>query len=465
VTPDAPAPAAGPPGWPRPRLADLVNGPLTRRGLGFLFFFAAAGFVSLGWLRPPLSPDISALRLPLWPGQVAPEEILYGPPRVPFPGVGTLLLGLAVAGAALVLWRPRSLSVAAGLLLSAALAANAVAVCNFPALIELLDLEQEQRQHMTAVLASPAEPPPLTGERTSRSPGAHLGGRGTAPAAYQEPAGLLRGWFYLLHGPRLVYLAAAAVLLAGRGSLARRLAVLGPWVLAGVALAAVTCGPRLLAEQHWSRAEELAAGGDGPGASAELQTAVTLFPQFERLQRTWLLAGRLDFLAGRTTPRAQFFRAYRHALRKEYSLALGLLEELLSGTEGDSPAVRLLAGRVAVSAALDDLARRDLAASADLGGRAASLVPADRLARLLTAVAQGRADLGRPELVEEGLGPLLGPGVADRALQADSLVVLGNAYFAAGRFQEARRCYARSLDLFQLPRQDNFRAEKALGGL
>src|SRR5205807_8744926 len=42
-----------------------------------------------------------------------------------------------------------------------------------------------------------------------------------------------------------------------------------------------------------------------------LQAAVALFPEFEQLERTWLLAGKLDYRQRRATPAARFFHAYQ----------------------------------------------------------------------------------------------------------------------------------------------------------
>ena len=71
-----------------------------------------------------------------------------------------LILAVAFAlagGKRLVLWRPRSFPLVAGLLLCAALAANAAAALNHPALVELMDLEYEQRQLILTQLTQSKE--------------------------------------------------------------------------------------------------------------------------------------------------------------------------------------------------------------------------------------------------------------------------------------------------------------------
>ena len=71
-----------------------------------------------------------------------------------------------------------------------------------------------------------------------------------------------------------------------------------------------------------------------------------------------------------------------------------------------------------------------------------------------------------PERAERTFRPLL-EDTADKALQADILSNVGDAYFRAGRFPEARRRYAESFDLYNMPQLDriNYRAQRRLGGL
>ena len=79
---------------------------------------------------------------------------------------------------------------------------------------------------------------------------------------------------------------------------------------------------------------------------------------------------------------------------------------------------------------------------------------------------QTRVDRAHPEQVEATFAPLL-EGLSDRALRADVLNVLGDAYFEAGRLIEARKRYVESFDVFNLPgvNKINYRAQRRLGGL
>ena len=452
------------------RLAALLEWPLSARGLAVLFFLAAAGLVSACWLRPPLSPDLNAFHLPLGltaAGAPPAEAILFGPRRILLLSPGAVLLTLIAVGAVVVLWRPRRLGAAAGVLLCGAVAANAVAVFNAPALIELLDREQQQRQRLIEVLPSRTEAPPVAGKDDGRirEPSPPDGRVSAAPVRDQEWGGLFRGLVYLLYAPYLAVLAAAGVLLGTRGTLARRLTHLAAWAGAACLLAGAACGRRLWAEHHWRQAKAREASGDYGGAWRELDAAVEASPEFARLQRTWLLAGKLDFREKRVTLPERFFLAHEYLRARDWPRALAAVAELQADTSQDRAAARYLAAQVVTAAALHEYAGGRLAASRDLGRRGAALLPERGLdAHLLLGAVQARMDPTRPDLVEESLGPLLGGTVADLPLRADGLAVAANARFLAGHLREARRRYAESADAFSLPKMPNYRALRGLGG-
>jgi hypothetical protein len=452
------------------RLLRAIEGLTSSRALAVAFFLLAAIFTLVGWLRPPLSLDLRGIDLPLLPataGAPSAEETLARPRGFFLSSPGTLLLVLIAAAAVAVLWRPRWLGLAAGLLLGGALVANALLLCNYPVLIELMDQEQDQRQHMVTLLPTRADLPPLTRQSGGRiHGGVRANGRvSVAPVEDQEWGGLSRGWIYLLYAPYLIYLAAAGVLLANRGTAGRRFAWLGAWLGVGLVLALVVSLPRLHAEWHWSQAKALEATGDYGGARQQVDAAVAAFPQMGRMQRTWLLTGRLDYRQHRATPQERFFRAYQYWHRKEWPQALALVAALPGSQLKDHPAMRHLAARIAAEAGVHYFTQNHLAASEEQALKAHGLVPEDRDARLLLGTLQARIDPKQPERVEAALGPLLDKALAEQPLRADTLSLLGNAFFVASRIPQAREFYARSLDLFCLPRQVNFRAARGLGGL
>jgi tetratricopeptide (TPR) repeat protein len=126
-----------------------------------------------------------------------------------------------------------------------------------------------------------------------------------------------RGWFYLGYGRWLVVWAMAGILFASPGVFGRRLIRLAGWTTAGVALGCVICFPRLLAEFHWCHAKRLEAACRYQAARESLARAVAVFPAFDRLERTWLLKGKLDYFLGGTTPEEQSYRAFQLTRKKD----------------------------------------------------------------------------------------------------------------------------------------------------
>jgi tetratricopeptide (TPR) repeat protein len=487
---------------------------LTPRSLSLLFLLVAATLAAAGWLRPPLSQDISSLHLSLgvWNHAAEPGAVLYGPRRIPPDSAGLLLLGLLAGGAVVVLLRPRTFPVVAGVLLSAALAANAAVALNHPALIEMLEREREQRQRIVLLLGLSPMPTPL-----SRLDNGRIGLKPEIAAADSSWSDPTRGWDYLLYGCWLVGWAALGVWFGGRGSLWRRCKILAGWGALGLVLGGALCLPRLRAEYHWVEANRREYRGEWEGSRQALSTAIQLFPEFDRMERTWLLLGKLDHLQSRATSAEQLFRASQLALKKEPPLlqriqselagftpvvsgaepaeppdaifpfipgygsghAFALLETLLAQDAEAHPVVRTLAARILTDMgsgfylrkvrftdAGPDYSRQKLHLMAvqEAWRRALQLEPARIDSLFFLGYTQASIDRDHPEIADAILNPLLNR-LADRLVCADLLNILGDAYFAAGRITEARERYAESLDLLNLPQRKNFRAQKGLGGL
>jgi hypothetical protein len=290
-----------------------------------VFFAVAALLASAAWLQPPLSRDISSwhLSLGLWrTGTPMPQTILHGPRFVPLDSVGLVLMLVVLTGAVIVHRRPQRLGRVAGILVGAALAANAAVALNHPALVEALDGEYAQRMQMAAMITGSPLPDALTQNDNDRL------GLVAAPAGDEQPADWWRGGLYLAHGRWLVLWAVGGCMFAGCGALAARLVRLACWSAVGAGLAGALCGPRLVAEWHWCRAQRLEAACAYPAADRALAAAVVWCPELDHLERTWLLAGKLDYRRGRTTPREQFFRAYQFVRRKDQPRAVAYRQDL-----------------------------------------------------------------------------------------------------------------------------------------
>ncbi len=310
------------------RLLRFTDSPAVKRAIAQRVF--ALGYLALaliltlgGWLRPVLSRDISALYLPLGIfGPIAePERLLAGQRSIPPDSVGVILAVFVGLSAGIVLFRPRYLAAAAGLLLALGLAANAAVAFNHPALVEMLDYEYEQRQQMARTLN-------LTDEDVMSIPTNTRVGLRAAPVSNQQRGDLERGWLYLLHGRWLVPWAALGILMGCPGSLSRRVGMLGFWSLLGLVLVGCACGTRLVAEYHWLQAQRLEAQCRFLDAQQAIERAVELTPQLLDLERTWLLIGKIDHQQGRPSRMEQFFRASQTARDKELPRGITFAQDL-----------------------------------------------------------------------------------------------------------------------------------------
>jgi tetratricopeptide (TPR) repeat protein len=463
---------------------------LSPRGLAVLFLALAAVFTLAGWLRPPLSVDIDGLRLPVFPdNRASPAEFLREPRRLAFGSVGSLLLPLIAGGGLLVLWRPRFFPLVAGALLCVALGSNAAVALNHPALIEALDFEQEQRQQMVELLTDATDTPvstPQNGRVHDRS--ILTGCVSAAPVQDSEWADMTRGWVYLLYGRWLVFWAAFGLVCGTSGAWPRRLAVLAGWTLLGLCLGGGLCFQRLHAEYWWSQATSLEARGDCASSRRALEKAVAISPALERLERTWLLSGKLDYRQGRTSPRERFYRSFQAARSPrgdpDWGEAMGLVQDMLAGGGEANPAARHQAARLWTAAGLTSYRHQNefkpftetdrrrsvgtrayrLAAAADAWQRAANIDPDRRDCGLYSALAMSTSDPAAPYQAQVQYDHAT-TALADRILRADLLTCRGDSYFQAGRMTEARQQYAESFTVFSLAKTINFRAMKGLGGL
>lgn len=472
-------------------------------------------------------------------GAPAPEEILGPARTIPADSAGLLLLGLIGLGTVIVLARPGRFVQVAGLLLCGAVAVNAAAVFNHPELIELVDFEQGQRGQIVNMLSttptasasaaatssttsttttsvpaatapptssSPATPatPTITSlsaprvtmnpngnpsnfswgltENAMSSPtngrvnaNAPTGRVSAAPIQDQEWGDLFRGWWYLKYGLYLVVLAAIGITAGTPGPLAHRLACLGWWTVLSLAVSSAVCSQRWHAEYHWIEAKLREGVCDFGGARQALDQAVALCPEFERMQRTWLLAGKLDYRQGRNTARCRFYQAYQYLLNQDYARAIGWAKDLqreLTGTNdvpigwtSDDPAVRNQMAAIWTAAGVSYYQSGLPVAAYDAFRHAAEADPAKLDNRFYMGTVHSQIDYTQPDLLEEEFGPVVTDFLEDRILRADTLTTLGYAYFEAGRLREARQRYAKSSDIFSLPKVINYRAHRGLGGL
>ncbi|MBY0525819.1 MAG: hypothetical protein K2R98_20670 [Gemmataceae bacterium] len=306
-------------------LALIPHQAISQRALPLVFLAGATFLATACWLRPALSPDVRSYHIPLaiWSTtSPEPEEILIGPRRLVFDSIGVLLLALVAAGAVAILWRPVHVETVAGVLLCSALATNAAAALNHPALIELMDIEFEQRRQVASLIIKSPEKKAMANPHNGR-----IGGHG-ALTEDEQRGDVVRGGVYLLYGQWLILWAVLGIVFGGRGTLLRRGRQVLAWGLVGAALAGVFCHRRLHAELYWDQALDLEGEGDFAGASAALDHAVALFPELEQLERTWLLGGKIDYQLGEASLRERFFRAYQYHRDKGVPRAVAYAQDL-----------------------------------------------------------------------------------------------------------------------------------------
>lgn len=439
-------------------LSAVGEAALTPRGMSAGFFLIALVLATSGWLRPPLSHDIRSVYLSLGlvdSASQSPAEMLYGTRRVPIDSAGVAVVVLIAVAAALVFRKPARFAGFAGVLLCASLGATAATIVNHPALIELFDFEQKQRGEIVAMLRD-LEANAVTDNSNARVR--------ALPAEEGERGGLTRGFVYVWGGWWLIPFAAGGVLFGSRGPLRRRLGRLSIWLLLGAVLSGALCFRRVRAEYHWMHAERLEAEGNSRGARQALETAVSQFPEFSRLERTWLLEGKLDFREGKTTSYERFFRAHQLGRNGEFSEAIALMEDALEAGGRGRAAAHYQLANLLTAAGLEHHSLDRFEAAVDVWQRAKQMVPFKLDCAFYLGTLRAQTDRARPHLAEDAFAPLL-ERLADRALRADILASLGDAYFETGQMAGARRRYEDSYTAFNLPKKINYRAQKGLLGM
>jgi len=415
------------------------------------FVLLAALLAFYGGLRPPLHHDLKSVEVPFGAStdlESSPEALLDGRRqfRLQSPG-GVLLVFLGVM-ALIVLRRPQHLAVMAGGLLVASFVLGADLCLNHPRLVELIDSEREERRQIVDTLRGLDETSVVQA-------------RGPDSGAALAPSPLLIGATHLSYWHWLIPLSILGVLFGNQKASGRPLRRLAIWAFVAVGLASIVVGDRVRAEYHWNRAAQLELSGDIPRARQALDRSVEVFPELGQLQRTWLLSGKLDFHAGRSTPQERLFRAHQQADAKNFRHAEALVEALV--LEVDSPVLRREAGRIFTLKGMAHYRRGELGAAENSWHKASALCPGRVDYPFYLGIVQASMDPSALGSVEKKFRQTLNR-LADRALKADILASLADAYFDAGRMVEARACYMESLRTFALPKNSNYRAMKGLSG-
>lgn len=448
-------------------LALAIRHCLSRRGL-IAFACLAAVFLSTRapWVRPPLSADLRGWEIPLSVTDYqSATATIEGARSVHLCSPGVVLLVVLVPTAILALHDPRHAGLLGGWLLVAAFATHSMVSAQHPVLFDLLEQQQDQRNDMITVL-----------DRLSS--GQSLASNGNGRVSAQSVPLFHRGRVssavrFALYGIWLVPLSIALILFGSAGGLAKRFVKLGVWTTVAIAITIPVCWQRVRAEWHWEQAWQLTQQADYRNAREELANAIRSFPSIADLQRTWYLAGKLDYHDQRESVQQLYYRAFQLCRLNAVIEAGDLLVPQLR--RPDSPAaIRALAAEIKARQGIDlflkqagqgegdprAMARASAAATAWRAALQTSPRRADCLLYLNLSYAWSGRDL---DLVDQTTARLL-EQVADRTVRADLLNCLGDVFFRAGNFDAARRAYNGSRDQFDLPKDMNFRARRGLLG-
>ncbi len=129
-----------------------------------------------------------------------------------------------------------------------------------------------------------------------------------------------------------------------------------------------------------------------------------------------------------------------------------------------SPVVRRFACEVHSTIAMRRFQQANYAAAERAWTASCSFSPSTYDGAIGRGLSIAASNPNRADEIAETIIPQI-PRIGDRVLRCDLAAVVGDAYFAAGRFHEARDYYAWSMDIFSLPKLVNTHAQRGLLGL
>ncbi len=439
----------------------LVMSLLFSRRVILLVVIAAAGVLAWGpWLRPPLSRDFRGTQL-TWNTAASlsddPLSILESPRDQPLLSIGfVLLVAIAVGGAILLLLPATAPYVFGGLLV---LSVSAVASCQFnhPALIEVLEIESEQRRDMRRLFAIQHEDL-LTGlssdrvyDPTDRSDLAPIGLIDVSASRFQ------------MFGPWLVGLLGFAFLATTTGAWQQRIKVLFGGLVLCLTAAAIVAWPRGVMQYQLDKAYRQEMNDKYREAQQSLAQALDIFPSLHHTRRFWLASGRLAYRLQENNLQSTFFQAHQLMLDNHVDDAIGILQP--PAEQRDCPlVVRDLMSELLGRQALRAIHDANPGTAETRWREAFAMAPWRQGNWLGIGVAMSMASPHQPARIEEWLLTRI-EDVGDRLIRADAYAMVGDAYFSQGEFIKARDLYQQSRDTFSLPKYVNIHAQEGMLGL
>jgi tetratricopeptide (TPR) repeat protein len=390
-----------------------------------------------------------------------PEAVSDAPRPWRWNSVAVPLLLVIAFGAVIVVARPEWTGRVFGLLMALSLPAMAIALWNYPALIESFDGELQDRALLRAVFRQHSEHM-LSAGTSNRL--AALESKATREESFNQERPLLLPLRFVTYGAWLVPLAMVGTVVTSRGKWLRRSTMAGAWIAVGLLLSTATTWPRWLSEYHFARAAALENAHRFAEARKSLEAAKSALPSVGSTWRFWLAAGRLSYRQNEAENEFKtFFVTHQAVLSGGLDRARALLEPDVAGGDGSMPQRSLLAGIIGQQAAeyVSDAKYSAAEVSWSEAAATAPWKPAYQIARGAARLAAA------PQLASEAeqhLLPLLGV-LGDRMVTSDLHSLVGDAYFVAGDFRRARAMYDRAMSLFHLPKYININAQEGRLGM
>jgi hypothetical protein len=443
----------------------LVSALASNRSLTVMTLAGCVVLITGPWLRPPMMRDFRGPHIPIGEITIAsfrPELAQETPRPWRLDSVATPLLTVCLVGAAVVLVRPDWMSRVFGALLAVSLAAFAIALWNYPTLIESFESDMRDRALLRAVFRQHSEHMLAAGTPDRL---AALGNRATREdllVGGEHPLWLpLR---YSAYGGWLIGIALVATIVSRRGPWPQRFMYAGGWSAAGLMLALAATWPRLAAEYHFARADALERANHFDQAELSLDAARNAMPCMEDTRRYWLAKGRLDVRRGRTSDQfASFYLAHQAMLSGDLTNAHAVLEPSIRRPDATVAQRDLLAGILAQRAA-EYVSDAKYSAAELCWDEASAVAPWKGAYRIAHGAAQVAAAPHRAGEIDERLIPMLSH-LGDRMVASDVYSLVGDAHFLSGEFVRARQMYDRSIGLFQTPKYVNVPAQEGRLGM
>jgi tetratricopeptide (TPR) repeat protein len=229
---------------------------------------------------------------------------------------------------------------------------------------------------------------------------------------------------------------------------------------------AVTGYRSIIGDYCRGRAINSAAEGDLERSLLYFQRARSVNPELDENLSFLSQYGRVQYMAG--VPDAPEVHLYVGSGYLDDGRFLQAKERLLQAVSSGPmrDVLRRMEALVLIREGLDLYGRGYRSAAASLWERASQFSEESVEAHFYLGYAYFEIDTDvQTRALSENLYILDGALIEDRIMKAEVLTNVGDCYFKAGRFKEARKYYRRSLNTFNLVKVINFRAQRGLIGL